>query len=68
MIRGASNFQKYRSTLKPDQYNGLSGVDRIVAILEDATPSLAERLQLWGWVDAFGGEMSWSDWQKRANF
>jgi hypothetical protein len=71
MIRGASNFQKYRDTLKPitpDPYHGVYGVDRLIAILENATPTLTEKLQLWGWTDSFGGEMSWSDWQKRASF
>jgi hypothetical protein len=72
-VRGVSNFQKYRGTLKPltpDPYNGLSGVDRVVAILEHdtatAAPTLEEKLQLLGWTDSFGGEMSWSDWQARA--
>jgi hypothetical protein len=69
---GASNFQKYCSTLKPltpDPYSGLSGVARVVAILEHdtatAAPTLEEKLQLWGWVDSFGGMMTWQDWNKR---
>jgi hypothetical protein len=74
-LRGVSNFQKYRNTLKPltpDPYSGLSGLDRVVAILEHdtatAAPALTEKLQLWGWTDSFGGEMSWRDWQKRSSF
>jgi len=44
-------------------------VDRVLAVLEHdsatAEPTLAEKLELWGWTDSFGGEMDWTDWQKK---